>query len=250
MENNLRFSVLTLNLWNTEFWERREKTIQSFLQVFDPDICCFQEVRPTTLSLLDRWLESHERIRDPLPGWEQEGNIFFRRGLFTLMEYGALDLQMPETERRLFWVRLGMDGRAETLFVSTVHLTHQGNADELRTGISHRHREAHIIKENLPRLRGSREASIVAGDFNDPFHPTRIITEAGFFEVFNSLGLISPVTFPSQPTTDEIQMTEAIDRIMAAGPLRPVLASVPRYYAHGSSCSDHWPVMAVYEYAL
>ncbi len=245
--NRVHLSILTLNLWNTEFWERREETIRSFLQLFDPDICCFQEVRPSTLALLDQWLFSHERIRDIFPGWENEGNIYFRKNLFTLKEYGALDPDMPETERRLFWVRLAVANTEKTVFISTVHLTHQGNADELRTGFSHRHREAHIIRENLPRLRGPEEAAIVAGDFNDPVHPSRIIAEAGFSEAFNSLGLISPVTFPSQPATDEIQMTEAIDRIMSAGPLRPVLASVPRYYSHGSSCSDHWPVIAVYE---
>ena len=245
--SKLRFSLMTLNLWNTEFWERRESTVRELLSTFDPDICCFQEVRPSTMALLDRWLPEHQRIRDPFPGWESEGNLFFRKELFSLKEYGALDPRMPETERRLFWARLTVAGTDRTLFVSTIHLTHQGNADELETGCSHRHREALYLAEHLPEILKEGEPGIIAGDFNDPLHPSRILTGAGFTEVFNSLGMISPVTFPSQPATDELWMTEAIDRIMASGPLRPLLASVPRFYAHGTSSSDHWPVVAVYE---
>jgi endonuclease/exonuclease/phosphatase family metal-dependent hydrolase len=42
-------------------------------------------------------------------------------------------------------------------------------------------------------------------------------------------------------------MNEAIDRVMVRGGLRPMLAASPRYIACGSSCSDHWPVLAVLE---
>lgn len=245
--NRFRFSILTLNLWNTEHWKRRELTVNALLKKFDPDICCFQELRPETVAVIDQWLDTHQRIHDPFCGWENEGNFYFRNDMFSLKEYGALDLSMPEKNRRLFWIRLKVSGTDKTMFVSTVHLTHQGNGDEIQTGYSYRHKEALTMAENLPLLQNGEEPGIVCGDFNDPFHPSRILAEVGYSEIFNALGLLSPVTFPSQPVTDEIQMTEAIDRIMAKGPLKPILAAVPRFYANGTSASDHWPVMAVYE---
>ncbi len=246
--NKSRFSILTFNLWNTEQWEVRAKTVRSFLETFEPDICCFQELRPPTVAFLDGVLKNHIRIQDSFPGWTGEGNMYFRKDLFTEIEHGCVDLSMPEKDRRLFWVRLRLQNDDKTLLVSTVHLTHQGNEDEMATGISYRHKETLLASSALDNLIRKGEAALVAGDFNDPFHPVRLFSQIGFSEVFNSLGLLQPVTFPSQPVTGEIIMNEAIDKIMARGPLRPLLASVPQYYAHGTSASDHWPVIAVYEY--
>lgn len=248
MMHPLRFSVLTFNLWNTEQWERRERTIESFLRTYEPDICCFQELRSPTVAVLDRILAGHKRISDPFRGWTEEGNLYFRKDLFREIEHGAIDLAMPEVDRRLFWVRLGLPGGAGTLLACTVHLTHQGNADEKATGQSYRHREALVIAESVPGIARDGESVLICGDFNDPIHPARILSEAGFTEVFYALGLVPPVTFPSQPCSEEIYMNESIDKIMAKGPLAPLLASVPNYVAHGSSGSDHWPVVAVYEY--
>lgn len=242
-----RFSVLTFNLWNTERWEARERTVEKFLRTYDPDICCFQELRSSTVAVLDRVLSGHARVRDPFRGWTEEGNLYFRKGLFSEIEHGAVDLSMPEPDRRLFWVRLGLPGSAGTLLACTVHLTHQENADEIATGKSYRHGEAHIIAESMPRIARELEPTLVCGDFNDPIHPARILSEAGFTEVFYALGLVPPATFPSQPCSEEIYLNESIDKIMAKGPLAPLLASSPNYMAYGSSGSDHWPVMAVYE---
>ncbi len=242
-----RFSVLTFNLWNTEKWEEREEVLSSFLAAYDPDILCFQEVRSRTLAAVDAVLAGHLRVRDPFRGWSEEGTVYFRASLFREIEHGAVDLSMPETDRRLFWVRLGVEGTGKTILVSTVHLTHQENADEMATGLSYRHAEAHAIVRAMPELAAEGEAALVCGDFNDPIHPARILSGIGFREVFNSLGLAQPVTFPCRPISEEIHVTEAIDKIMARGPLFPLLAAVPRYYAHGKCASDHWPVLAVYE---
>lgn len=242
-----RLSVLTLNLWNTERWEARERTVGKFLRTFDPDICCFQELRSPTVAFLDRVLAGHDRVRDPFRGWTEEGNLYFRRELFEELEHGAVDLEMPEADRRLFWARLGLRGRPGSLLVGTVHLTHQENADELATGASYRHGEALRMAEAIPRIAREGEPCLVCGDFNDPLHPARILSGIGFVEAFYALGLVPPPTFPSQPCSEEIYLNESIDKIMARGPLVPILASVPNYMAHGSSCSDHWPVLAVYE---
>jgi len=242
-----RFSVLTFNLWNTERWEIRERTLARFLKTYNPDICCFQEVRSSTVAALDRFLPFLARISDPFRGWTEEGNLYFRRDLFSEIEHGAVDLHMPEVDRRLFWVRLGLTGSQRTLLVCTVHLTHQGNADEQATGTSYRHGEASLIAESIPLIARKEEPVLICGDFNDPLHPARILSKAGFTEVFYALGLVPPVTFPSQPCSEEIYMNESIDKIMHKGPLVPLLAAVPNYIAHGTSCSDHWPVIAVYE---
>jgi endonuclease/exonuclease/phosphatase family metal-dependent hydrolase len=243
----LRFSILTLNLWNTERWVEREPAVLRFLETFRPDICCFQELRSNTASVIDRCLTGHDRVRDPFAGWLDEGNIYYNRELFRELEHGAVDLSMPEKDRRLFWVRLQVSDTGATILVSNVHLTHQGNADEIATGRSYRHDEATIMARTLPGFVRENEGAIVCGDFNDPIHPVRILSGVGFSEVFNALGLLPPVTFPSRPATDEIIMNEAIDKLMSRGPLRPVLASVPQYYAYRTSVSDHWPVVAVYE---
>lgn len=40
-----QFSLISLNLWNTEYWQERETCIISFLKTFDADVYCFQEIR-------------------------------------------------------------------------------------------------------------------------------------------------------------------------------------------------------------
>lgn len=247
MSHPFRFSVLTFNLWNTERWAAREPAIARFLGAFDPDICCFQELRSSTVAALETLLPGHRRVADPLRGWTEEGNIFYRSSLFSEAEHGAVDLEMPETDRRLFWARLRPAGFSETILVCTVHLTHQENAEELATGRSYRHGQATRIVRALPGIAGRGEPVLVCGDFNDPLLPARILSDSGFSDAFNALGLPPPVTFPSQPCSEELYMNEAIDRIMFRGALRPLLASSPRFIACGTSCSDHWPVLAVFE---
>jgi endonuclease/exonuclease/phosphatase family metal-dependent hydrolase len=242
-----RFSVLTLNLWNTERWAAREPALARFLGAFDPDICCFQELRSSTAAALETLLPGHRRIADPLRGWTDEGNIFYRSSLFSEAEHGAVDLEMPEPDRRFFWTRLNRSDSGTPITVCTVHLTHQENADEMATGLSYRHGQATRIVQALPGIVGRSDPALVCGDFNDPIHPARILAESGFADAFNALGLPPPATFPSQPCSEELYMNEAIDRIMFRGPLRPLLASSPRFMARGSSCSDHWPVLAVFE---
>lgn len=51
---------------------------------------------------------------------------------------------MLEPERGLFWARFKHNIEGKEFIASTVHLTWQGNADEVRTGLPYRHREAMI----------------------------------------------------------------------------------------------------------
>lgn len=241
-----RFSLLTLNLWNTEHWEERLPAIRKFLETYDPDICCFQEVRESTLLDIDTILTGHRRIDDSLPGWVCEGTIYYRKSLFDEVAHGAVDLEMPEVDRRLFWIRLSMPETGKTLFVSTVHLTHQGNEDECATGYSYRHREAVLAREGLDELGFVEEAMIVCGDFNDPVHPSRLLMEHGYIDIYHILGILQDPTFPCAAMTDEIYFNETIDKILCKGPVRPILASVSQFYYDQKGISDHWPVIAVF----
>ncbi len=235
-----RISLITLNLWNTEYWQQRRSCVVSFVQTFAADIYCFQEVREQTLSVLDSALGEYRRIEGPDEGWRCENSIYVKKSLFTVLDYGRVDLQMPELHR----VRL-KTADEKALFVATVHLTHQLNADELRTGIGYRHNEAHLAAKALNFLIGSDDA-ILCGDFNDPVHPSRIFAEqAGFADVFTTLGLCAPVTFPCPYLSSEGFLVEAIDKIMVRGNIKPVLASSPQYTIPGGVLSDHWPVAAV-----
>ncbi len=113
--------------------------------------------------------------------------------------------------------------------------------------------EKHTTLEELKRTMASflgiksdsREDRLIR-DFNDPVHPARIFSEqAGFRDVFTTLGLCAPVTFPCPYLSSEGFLVEAIDKIMTRGNIKPVLASSPQYTIPGGVLSDHWPVAAV-----
>ena len=239
-----RISVVSLNLWNTEYWEERKACVTSFVQTYAADVYCFQEVRPQTLALLDDSLHEYVRIEGEEEGWRCENSIYLRKDRFKVDSFGRVDLKMPEVHRGLFWVKVHTN-EAKPLFIGTMHLTHQLNADELRTGIGYRHAEAHLAARALNEL-AQGDAALICGDFNDPVHPSWIFHEqAGFSDVFTLLGLAAPVTFPCPYLSSERFLVEAIDKIMIKGPIRPVLATSPQFMTVGSALSDHWPVAAV-----
>ena len=241
-----RISLVSLNLWNTEFWDQRKACVVSFVQEYASDLYCFQEVREETLSVLDEALPDYHRIEGAEPGWKCENSIYVKKDLFSVLDFGRIDLAMPEIHRGVFYVVLKTKDDTEVV-VATMHLTHQLNADEMRTGMPYRHQEAHIAARALDRLVGTRKA-VICGDFNDPVHPSRIFHELAQFEnVFSLLGLADPVTFPCPYLSEELYLVEAIDKIMIRGDIRTVMATSPQYHRKGSVLSDHYPVMAVLE---
>ena len=55
--------------------------------------------------------------------------------------------------------------------------------------------------------KSAKEAIILAGDFNDDYHPLRILNEEmGFIDVFESLDLVSPSTHPVRPSDFQEEM--------------------------------------------
>ncbi|MDD3903316.1 MAG: endonuclease/exonuclease/phosphatase family protein [Sphaerochaeta sp.] len=241
-----RISLVSLNLWNTECWDQRKACVISFVQEYASDIYCFQEVREETLFVLDEALPDYLRIEGTDPGWKCENSIYVKKDLFSVLDLGRIDLAMPEIHRGVFYAVLKTKDDTEFV-VATMHLTHQLNADEMRTGMPYRHQEAHMAARALDRLIGSKKA-VICGDFNDPVHPSRIFHELARFEdVFSLLGLPAPVTFPCPFFSEELYLVEAIDKMMIRGNIRVVIATSPHYHKKGSVLSDHYPIMAVLE---
>ena len=244
----MRFTLMTQNLWNTIQWDLRKDCVRSFFQLYSPDILCLQEVRPQLLDWIDETLPEHSRIHDSFIGWSNEGSIYFRKSMFSEIEHGEVFLDMPEPDRRLFWTRLRtLNGKS--LFVSTVHLTWQGNADEVATGKTYRHHEAKVIADSIPKLVKPGEGAVICGDFNDPLHPVeRIKAGTGMQEVFWILGQIAPMTFPCSPPSTEINLVESIDKVMINDKLRVLMADSPHYRQGWAAPSDHWSVETLLEY--
>ncbi|MBI9093726.1 MAG: endonuclease/exonuclease/phosphatase family protein [Sphaerochaeta sp.] len=241
-----KISITSLNLWNTEHWSQRETCVVSFVQTYQSDIYCFQEVRSESLAVLDSALPSHQRIQGKEPGWTCESTIYLKKDFCKVIDFGLFPLTMPEIHRGLFWIRIQLSSGKE-MVVCTMHLTHQLNADEARTGVSYRHQQAHEVASFLNRF-DKNLPTVICGDFNDPIHPSRILQEKGDFrDVFSLLGLPAPITFPCPFLSDELFLVEAIDRIMIRGAVRALIATSPHFHMGGQVLSDHWPVMAMLE---
>src|SRR5690606_37395704 len=131
-----RFVVATYNIWGVNRWPEREVALRGVLQDVRPDILALQEFRPETRDVIDEELHDFERVDDPFEGWTREGNVYWYKGLFDKVEYGAEDIGILETFRRLFWVRLRIVGTDRTLVVATAHYTWTGHKVERETHVN------------------------------------------------------------------------------------------------------------------
>jgi len=246
-----RISLITYNLWLTQRWPARAPAFERFLTLFTPDVLCVQELQRPTQEFLDQILSGYARVHDPFPGWTTESNIYWASTAFERVEQGAEAVSHLEPERRLFWVRLRVKPSQKTIFVATAHLTTARHREEAETGASPRVRQLNRIAGELTRLVREGEPAFFMGDMNDPWHPQRILMQAGFVSCFAALGMQSPPTFQCYPTANvqpgEQTITEAIDLIVANKYARAIAASVPQCYAGDLAPSDHWPVQAIYQ---
>ena len=247
----VRLSFITYNLWLTQRWPARADALEQFLKSFTPDVLCVQELQRATQEFLDRTLNKYDRVHDPFPGWTTESNVYWRSAAFERIEHGAEEVGHLEPERRLFWVRLRLKPSQKTLFVATAHLTTARHREEAETGVSPRVRQLNRIVAELKRLVREGEPAFFMGDMNDPWHPQRILKQAGFVSCFAALGMQSPPTFQCYPTANvqpgEQTITEAIDLIAANKNARVLAATVPQWYWGDITPSDHWPVQAIYQ---
>jgi endonuclease/exonuclease/phosphatase family metal-dependent hydrolase len=247
----LRISIVTYNIWLTQRWDVRAPALRGFLERFDPDILCLQELQQTSRDFIDAALASHRRVDDAHPGWTTESNIYWRDSLFTQVEHGSEDAGIPDGDRRLFWARLKVRDSDRTLLVATAHLTSQRNKVECETGQSPRVEQIRRIIAALKKLNQPGEPLFFMGDMNDPVHPPRMLQEAGYVGCFAALGVQTPPTYQCYPTADVAPgnrvVNQSIDWLVANQHARAVAAAVPHFYLKDAAPSDHWPVHAVYE---
>jgi endonuclease/exonuclease/phosphatase family metal-dependent hydrolase len=242
-----RISMVTYNLWNTQRWLAREPALREYLSVFKPDILCLQEIRNETLQCICESLDTHAYIKDALPGWTRESNIFWNKDYFTELAHGLEELEMPEQDRGLFWVRLKLKGQAKTIFIATAHFTWQGHHEETETGLTARNRQARQTLAYLRKLVNRDEAAFFMGDLNDPVIPHLFFPEAGYESCFKDLNLLCPSTYPALPTTSDIRENQTIDWVFSNGKAKTIAAFVPQFYFDGIAPSDHWPIHAIYQ---
>ena len=248
----VRLNVVTYNIWNTERWAQRERSLRKFMRLFDPDLLCLQELRRKSRRFLDEVLSGHERVDDRFVGWALESNIYWRASMFSEIEHGAEDVRiLEEGHRRLFWVRLQMKAIERSILVGTAHLTHQRHPAESKTGLSPRVGEIQRIIAALGRVQKKREPVFFMGDMNDPVHATDHLHKAGYRSSFAALGLQPPPTFKCYPTANvtpgKLAVSQCIDWIVANGEARCVATTVPQFFLDDAAPSDHWPVQAIYE---
>jgi endonuclease/exonuclease/phosphatase family metal-dependent hydrolase len=189
--------------------------------------------------------------------------------MFTLTSYGREDLAMPaHPNRGLFWVKLQslLNPEIRVLF-ATAHLPWVGSAAELSSHVNQRIPVTLRACDHLKNLINGDPLSclIFAGDFNEDFHPLRILKdELGFVDVFEALDMPPPVTHPLRPSEprEERRPNRTLDwitfsprqgvRVLGAF-AKAVRGGVIDSETGNLSLwppSDHAPVQAMFEFPL
>ncbi len=244
----IRFTVCTYNIWTNTRWPERRAALQGFAASHLPDLLCLQEVIPDSRAALDEvLLPTHQRVDDAFGGWSNEGNIYWNTALFELAAFGAEQIGILETLRRLFWVRLNLrDDSGRTLLVSTAHYTYSGHPEAIASEKNVRMPQARETVAALARVAQADEPTLFMGDLNDTNQPIHILRDGGLQDCFTALGRYAPHTWPAMPTSKGPQQT--IDWMLHRGPIQPMTAEVVDYYLDDLAPSDHKPVLATYQF--
>ena len=250
-------TAMTYNIWGAHAWPARQPAMRAFLESRPADVLGIQELREDTQSLIDEVLSDHDRVHDDFPGWTTEGNIWWNRHAYTLVEHGAEDIGIKEEFRRLFWVRLASTADPSVhLVFANAHFTWVGHPHEARDHINPRIQQAHNAVAVLDRL-AADDPCVFVGDFNDYGHPRSILFKAGFGEGFSSLGRMSPITHPVDPTArpdrgypKHMPAQKPLDWQFHRGAIAPVSSEVVDFRHEGMAPSDHYPVLTTYAFGL
>jgi endonuclease/exonuclease/phosphatase family metal-dependent hydrolase len=256
LTGSFTFVAMTYNLWGDTHLEQREPAIRDLFGTRPPDLLATQELRPRSRDVLDEALPGHARVHDDFPGWATQSNLWWRRELFDLVEFGAHDVGILAEHARLFWVRLRpRSGGAPPLVFSTAHLTWPGHPQERQDGRNRRTGQAERVVAALNEIAGDG-ACLFTVDINDIGQPLWVLGNAGFIDSFSALGRTSPVTHPVSPmpftTTRGTRLSplespsKAIDWIFSRGPIVTRASEVVEFFSSGSAPSDHKPVVATF----
>lgn len=240
----IRFVVATYNIWGKNRWPDREESLRSFLKDHAPDILSVQEFRPHLQDVIDEELRGHARVHDDFEGWTREGNIYWNKDLFELVEYGAEDIAIKEPLRRMFWVRLRLNGTDKTLVFANAHYTWTGHKDEVETHMNPRFEQAEKTIEALNRIVPQDEPVVFMGDLNEQANAIRILRQGGLTDCWRGKGTYPQVTHPAFPTATG--SPQVLDWQLFRGPIRPMVCEVVDYAKEYISPSDHKPLLATY----
>lgn len=251
----IRLSVMTLNLWGTHHWPTRAEALSQMILSLKPDILLVQEVSEEVLVFLDPILSNHDRIRQQKQiGWSTECNIYWDKTLFHKTDHGTETWNLKEYPNRgLFWARLEVIANPSVkIFIGNAHFPWTGCETEINTGINQRIASTYKVCESLRNLVRD-ECIILGGDFNDDFHPIRILNEEmGLVDVFESLDLPPPITHPVRPSdpTEECRPNRTLDWITCGFPsYGRVIGAFVKQIRGGRypPPSDHYPVLAFFD---
>jgi len=237
--------VCSLNLWNVRRWSERRSALQGFLQRSQPDVLALQELRPKTQSEIDGILPEHERIHDQYPGWAMEGNVYWRKTLYTYLDHGEEDIGAVEEYSRLYWVRLRtLEKPSVEVLFATAHFTAGNKPEEAQTAVNPRLAETDRCIEHLCRLNTETGRTVFMGDLNEDEHPRWRLAKFGFTDVCSALGRLPEPTTPAFAWANHIPAVD--DWIYFRGPLRPMTFEVAHCHADPLPPSDHHPVLATF----
>lgn len=240
-----RFVVTTYNIWASDRWPERAEPLRSYLELTRPDILCVQELRPATRELIDAVLTDHARVEDEFDGWLQEGNLWWSRAMFDLVEYGREELHDEYSPlRRLFWARLRHRDADRAVLVTTAHLTWQGNPKERADGTSPRIAETRLVLDHLDRIARPDEPVLFMGDLNDATNVITMLRGAGWTDSFTACGSPLLPTHPARPTAEGTP--QVLDWQFHRGPVRAMTSHVGDPFTGDIAPSDHKPVVATY----
>mmetsp|Transcript_22558 Transcript_22558/g.32974 ORF Transcript_22558/g.32974 Transcript_22558/m.32974 type:complete len:300 (-) Transcript_22558:390-1289(-) len=239
-----RVSVMTFNIWGNNFFPERIPVLRNTVSTIAPDIAVFQEVTPDNLKIICDALPYHTHINS----WELESNILWDERIIDKIEHGFQSLHIADYPRRgLFWARFRLRSRPDISFiVSTAHFPWCGTETEITTGINPRIECARRVLEYLSSImENPLEPVVFAGDFNEDFHPLRVLRlgnrsplmtgtathslpTLALHDVFESLHLMPPVTHPIRPSSieEENRPSRTIDYITTNAPLLAHIQSV------------------------
>jgi hypothetical protein len=227
------------------------------------------ECSPDIIELLDTSFPKYDRIKNETVniGWITESNIYWNKILYEMIEFGWENLIMSDHPHRgLFWVKLrSKQVPSIVLFVSTAHLPWSGSPTEITTHVNQRIvcslKICDIIKDLLydkvsNTLVEPVSSVILGGDFNDDYHPIRILKDQlNLVNVFEMLDMFSPITHPVRPSDvfEEERPNRTLDWITCQPTNCRVLgAYVKTMKGYGSGNryppSDHYPVIAFFEF--
>lgn len=248
---------MTYNVWGNHYWpQRSEPLVKNLLRIL-PDVLVLQEVTPEILMLIDQSLMNYDRIKEKHISWSTESNIYWNTNIFSLIDHGFSSMNLDSHPNRgLFWVRLAsIDNPDIAIFVSTTHLPWVGSPFELETGLNQRISTTQKICNILMDLciSNPNNSFILAGDFNEDYHPLRILQERiEFVDVYELLDMTAPITHPVRPSDpkEERLPNRTLDWITCR--LRPgsrvMGAFVKASRGEFPPASDHMPVIALFEF--